>query len=49
MGLEMKSCECYRVIKNHLDNYTEFDSGIAAKNDVVIESNGVGAVVASTS
>jgi CRP-like cAMP-binding protein len=27
-GLENKSCECYRVIKNHLDNYTEFDSGI---------------------
>jgi CRP-like cAMP-binding protein len=25
--LEEKACECYRVIKNHLDNYTEFDSG----------------------
>jgi CRP-like cAMP-binding protein len=29
-GLEAKACECYRVIKNHLDNYAEFDSGIAA-------------------
>ncbi len=26
--LEARSCECYAVIKNHLDNYTEFDSGI---------------------
>lgn len=26
--LEEKACECYRVIKDHLDNYTEFDSGI---------------------
>ena len=26
--LEEKACECYRVIKNHLDNYTEFDSGM---------------------
>jgi CRP-like cAMP-binding protein len=29
-GLEAKACECYRVIKNHLDNYAEFDSGIVA-------------------
>ena len=28
--LEKRSCECYRVIKDHLDNYTEFDSGIVA-------------------
>ncbi len=27
--LEDRACECYRVIKNHLDNYTEFDSGIS--------------------
>jgi CRP-like cAMP-binding protein len=26
--LEQKACECYRVIKNYLDNYTEFDSGL---------------------
>jgi CRP-like cAMP-binding protein len=26
-GLEAKACECYRVIRDHLDNYTEFDSG----------------------
>jgi CRP-like cAMP-binding protein len=26
--LEERACECYQVIKNHLDNYTEFDSGI---------------------
>lgn len=25
--LEARACECYRVIKDHLDNYTEFDSG----------------------
>jgi CRP-like cAMP-binding protein len=26
-SLEARACECYRVIKDHLDNYTEFDSG----------------------
>jgi CRP-like cAMP-binding protein len=25
--LEKTSCECYRVVKQHLDNYTEFDTG----------------------
>jgi CRP-like cAMP-binding protein len=29
-GLEKKACECYHVIKDHLDNYAEFDSGITA-------------------
>jgi hypothetical protein len=29
-GLEKKACECYLVIKDHLDNYTQFDSGISA-------------------
>lgn len=29
-GLEKQSCECYRIIKDHLDNYIEFDSGIPA-------------------
>jgi CRP-like cAMP-binding protein len=29
-GMERTSCECYRVIKDYLDNYTEFDSGIVA-------------------
>jgi CRP-like cAMP-binding protein len=28
--LEQRACECYRVIKDHLDNYTEFDSGLVA-------------------
>jgi CRP-like cAMP-binding protein len=28
--LEKRSCECYRIIKDHLKNYTEFDSGITA-------------------
>ena len=27
-GLERQSCECYQVIKDHLDNYLEFDSAI---------------------
>jgi CRP-like cAMP-binding protein len=27
-GLEKKACECYGVIKHHLDNYTQFDGGI---------------------
>lgn len=27
-GLEKESCECYHVIRDHLDSYTEFDSGI---------------------
>jgi CRP-like cAMP-binding protein len=26
--LEERACECYRVIRDHLDNYTEFDSGM---------------------
>jgi CRP-like cAMP-binding protein len=29
-GLEKKACECYHIIKDHLDNYAEFDSGITA-------------------
>jgi Mn-dependent DtxR family transcriptional regulator len=28
--LTKASCECYRVIKNHLDNYAEFDSAVTA-------------------
>ena len=28
IGLERTACECYQVIKGHLDNYAEFDSGI---------------------
>jgi len=27
-GLEKRSCECYSIIKHHLDNYAEFDTGI---------------------
>lgn len=26
-GLERRSCECYQVIKNHLDDYAAFDTG----------------------
>jgi CRP-like cAMP-binding protein len=26
-GLEKRSCECYHIIRDHLDNYAEFDSG----------------------
>ncbi len=26
-GLEKRACECYQVIKDHLDNYAEFDTG----------------------
>lgn len=29
-GLEKASCECYLIIKNHLDNYAEFDPAEAA-------------------
>ena len=29
-GLERRACECYRVIKNHLDSYVQFESGIVA-------------------
>ena len=25
--LEERACECYQIIKSHLDNYAEFDSG----------------------
>lgn len=28
-GLERASCECYLIIKNHLDNYAEFDTAAA--------------------
>jgi CRP-like cAMP-binding protein len=27
-GLEKKACECYHIIKHHLDNYTQFDGGL---------------------
>jgi CRP-like cAMP-binding protein len=46
-GLEMKSCECYRAIKDHLDNYTEFDSGIHAGSMPVILSNGMRPILVS--
>jgi CRP-like cAMP-binding protein len=26
-ALEKKACECYRIVKEHLDNYAEFDTG----------------------
>ncbi|MGA1982919.1 MAG: helix-turn-helix domain-containing protein [Acidobacteriaceae bacterium] len=29
-GLEKKACECYRVVEEYLDNYTQFDSGASA-------------------
>ncbi len=29
-GLEARACECYHIIKAHLDNYAEFDSGVVA-------------------
>jgi CRP-like cAMP-binding protein len=33
-GLEKAACECYRIIKNHLDNYAEFDSGARVDHQV---------------
>ena len=30
-ALEKKACECYRVVKRHLDNYLEFDTGFVAE------------------
>ena len=27
-GLEHRACECYRVIKDHLDNYADFAGGV---------------------
>ena len=30
LRLEARSCECYRIIKNHLDSYTDFDQDEAA-------------------
>jgi CRP-like cAMP-binding protein len=30
-GLEMRACECYGVVKHHLDNYAEFNSGMIAR------------------
>jgi CRP-like cAMP-binding protein len=29
-GLEKTACECYHIIKDHLDNFAEFESGISA-------------------
>ena len=26
-GLEAESCECYRVVRDHLENFAEFDTG----------------------
>jgi CRP-like cAMP-binding protein len=31
-GLEARACECYRVIRDHLDNYTEFDKGTSEQH-----------------
>lgn len=28
-GLENEACECYQVVKSHLDNFAEFDTGFA--------------------
>lgn len=28
-GLEKQACECYLVVKDHLDNFAEFDTGFA--------------------
>ena len=28
-GLEEQACECYQVVKSHLDNFAEFDTGFA--------------------
>lgn len=28
-GLEKQACECYQVVKSHLDNFVEFDTGFA--------------------
>ena len=30
--LEARACECYHIIKDHLDNYAEFDSGTSEKS-----------------
>jgi CRP-like cAMP-binding protein len=29
-GLERRACECYGIIKHHLDSYAEFDGGMTA-------------------
>lgn len=29
-ALERKACECYCIVKDHLDNYTEFETGVGA-------------------
>lgn len=29
-ALERSACECYRVVRDHLENYTEFDAGAGA-------------------
>lgn len=26
-GLKKQACECYQIVKNHLDNFAEFDTG----------------------
>jgi CRP-like cAMP-binding protein len=37
-GLEKRACECYRVIKDYLDNYTEFDAGVTADGDTRVSN-----------
>ncbi len=32
-GLEARACECYHVIKDHLDNVTQFDSGVPVRKE----------------
>jgi len=30
-GLESEACECYGIIRDYLDNYTDFDSGLVPR------------------
>lgn len=37
--LQKRACECYLIIKKHLDNYTEFDSGVSADGMIAHRQN----------
>lgn len=33
-GLEQRACECYRVVRDYLDNYTEYDGGLVSQGEL---------------
>lgn len=44
--LEKKSCECYRAIKDYLDNYADFDTGLSMEAADLRDAEPISSVIA---